>query len=263
MNRMMPARQVASTVIAFALAALGGCVTAPAPVPSPAPPIRAPAPVPSPQQSEPRSARGNPPFYEVLGKRYFVLPSATGYQERGVASWYGPGFHTKQTSNGERFDMYAMTAAHKSLPLPSWVEVTNLRNGRSVTVRVNDRGPFKDGRIIDLSYSAAEKLDMLRDGTTFVEVRALSGAPGAPPEQAAATLNPSAPLFIQWTARQTRTRRFGEQLRAPGYSGRQDTVSRAYRPHRGSRRIRSRARSPRRSRCHRRPLGKRLTESAT
>jgi rare lipoprotein A len=201
MNRMMPALQVASTVIAFALAALSGCASAPAPAPSPAPPARTPAPVPAPQQSEPRSAKGNPPFYEVLGKRYFVLPSAAGYQERGVASWYGPGFHTKQTSNGERFDMYAMTAAHKSLPLPSWVEVKNLRNGRSVTVRVNDRGPFKDGRIIDLSYSAAEKLDMLRDGTTFVEVRALSGAP---PEQAtAATLSPSTPLFIQAGAFQT------------------------------------------------------------
>jgi rare lipoprotein A len=136
-----------------------------------------------------------------MGKRYFVLPSATGYQERGVASWYGPGFHSKQTSNGERFDMYEMTAAHKSLPLPTWVEVTNLRNGRSITVRVNDRGPFKDGRIIDLSYSAAEKLDMLRDGTTFVEVRALSGAP--PIKSSAASLSPSAPLFIQAGAFQT------------------------------------------------------------
>lgn len=123
---------------------------------------------------EPRSARGNPPFYTVLGKRYFVLSTADGYHERGVASWYGPGFHEAQTSNGEPYDMYAMTAAHKTLPLPSYVQVTNLKNGRSVILRVNDRGPFKDGRIIDLSYTAAAKLDMLRAGTAFVEVRALT-----------------------------------------------------------------------------------------
>ncbi|HEY6645197.1 septal ring lytic transglycosylase RlpA family protein [Povalibacter sp.] len=134
---------------------------------------------------EPRSARGNPPFYNVLGKRYFVLPTAEGYLERGVASWYGPGFHEATTSNGEPYDMYAMTAAHKTLPLPSYVQVTNLKNGRSVVLRVNDRGPFKDSRIIDLSYTAAAKLDMLRDGTTFVEVRALT--PGTDTSQIAPT----------------------------------------------------------------------------
>jgi rare lipoprotein A len=191
---MMSARQIAASFMTLAFAALGGCVSSPPPQPTTNPPARVPPPVPSSQPGESRSAKGNPPFYEVLGKRYFVLPSAIGYQERGVASWYGPGFHAKQTSNGERFDMYAMTAAHKSLPLPTWVEVTNLRNGRTVTVRVNDRGPFKDGRIIDLSYSAAEKLDMLRDGTTFVQVRAVSGAPL---ESTAALQSPAAPLFIQ------------------------------------------------------------------
>jgi rare lipoprotein A len=188
-------------IIGCTLAAIAGCASAPAP--RPAPTITPPVPVPPPSQGRPRSAKGNPPFYEVLGKRYFVLPNAEGYQERGVASWYGPGFHKGQTSNGERYDMYAMTAAHKTLPLPTWVEVTNLRNGRSVTVRVNDRGPFKDGRIIDLSYSAAEKLDMLRDGTTFVEVRALTGAPpsaAAPVIPAAATA-----LFVQAGAFQTET----------------------------------------------------------
>jgi len=128
-------------------------------------------------RAEPRSTRGNPPFYDVFGKRYFVLASQEGYVERGVASWYGPGFHQATTSNGERYDMYAMTAAHKTLPLPAYVRVTNLRNGRSVVVRVNDRGPFKDGRIIDLSYTAALKLDMVKEGTTFVEVRALSSSP--------------------------------------------------------------------------------------
>src|SRR5882757_521031 len=94
-------------------------------------------------QLEPLSKHGNPAFYEALGQRYFVMQSATGYVERGVASWYGPGFHTVSTSNGERYDMYGMTAAHKTLPLPTFVQVTNLSNGKSVVVRVNDRGPFK------------------------------------------------------------------------------------------------------------------------
>ena len=91
--------------------------------------------------------------------------------ERGVASWYGPGFHKVRTSTGETYDMYGMTAAHKTLPLPAYVRVTNLQNGRSVVVRVNDRGPFVGNRIIDLSYTAAAKLDMLRNGTAMVEVR--------------------------------------------------------------------------------------------
>ena len=166
-------------------------------------------------RAEPRSKRGNPPFYTVLGRRYFVLDTAEGYHERGVASWYGPGFHASTTSNGERYDMYAMTAAHKTLPLPAFVQVTNLRNGRSVVVRVNDRGPFKDGRIIDLSYTAASKLDFLKDGTTFVEVRALTpaqkAAPPAPP-QAAQT------LFVQAGAFSTEENasRLLERLRGQG-----------------------------------------------
>ena len=122
---------------------------------------------------EPRSVYGNPPSYEVFGKRYYVMASSVGYVERGVASWYGPGFHKERTSVGEPYDMYGMTAAHKSLPLPAYVRVTNLQNGRSCVVRVNDRGPFVGNRIIDLSYTAAAKLDMLRDGTAMVEVRAL------------------------------------------------------------------------------------------
>ena len=125
-----------------------------------------------------RSKRGNPPFYDVLGKRYFVLAKADGYVERGVASWYGPTFHGVSTSMGEPYDMYAMTAAHKTLPLPAYARVTNLKNGSSVVVRINDRGPFVANRIIDLSYTAAAKLDMLREGTTLVEVRALT--PAAP-----------------------------------------------------------------------------------
>ena len=124
-------------------------------------------------RAEPRSRSGNPPFYDVFGKRYYVLSSGVGYIERGVASWYGPGFHKVRTSTGESYDMYAMTAAHKTLPLPAYVRVTNLQNGRSIVVRVNDRGPFVGNRIIDLSYTAASKLDMLRNGTAMVEVRSL------------------------------------------------------------------------------------------
>ena len=115
-----------------------------------------------------------------FGKRYYVLSSSVGYVERGVASWYGPGFHKVRTSIGEPYDMYAMTAAHKTLPLPTYVRVTNLQNGRSVVVRVNDRGPFVDNRIIDLSYTAAAKLDMLRNGTAIVEVRSIDPTAIAP-----------------------------------------------------------------------------------
>jgi rare lipoprotein A len=129
-------------------------------------------------RDEPRSAFGNPPFYYVGTHRYVVLPSAAGYVERGVASWYGTEFHGLRTSTGEPYDMFAMTAAHKTLPLPCFARVTNLANGRSVVVRINDRGPFVANRIIDLSYSAATKLDMIRNGTAFVEVEVLT--PGAP-----------------------------------------------------------------------------------
>ena len=142
---------------------------------------RAPAPQPGGSaelvpRAEPRSASGNPPFYEVGGHRYIVLASAAGYRERGVASWYGPDFHGLQTATGERYDMFAMTAAHKTLPIPCYARVTNLSNGRSVVVRINDRGPFVANRIIDLSYSAARSLDMIRNGTAFVEVETLMPA---------------------------------------------------------------------------------------
>jgi len=128
---------------------------------------------------EPRGTRGNPPFYEVFGKRYYVLASADGFVERGTASWYGPGFHAQATSLGETYDMYAMTAAHKTLPIPAYAEVTNLRNGRKVVVRINDRGPFVGDRIIDLSYTAAAKLDMLLQGTAPVEVRVITARTGS------------------------------------------------------------------------------------
>jgi rare lipoprotein A len=125
-------------------------------------------------RAEARSRYGNGPVYEVLGRRYTVMPSSSGYQERGVASWYGKKFHGNLTSNREVYDMYGMTAAHKTLPLPTYVRVRNLSNNKSITVRVNDRGPFVHNRIIDLSYSAAMKLDMIKDGTSLVEVTAIN-----------------------------------------------------------------------------------------
>jgi rare lipoprotein A len=144
---------------------------------------------------EPRSAHGNPPFYNVLGKRYVVLATADGYLERGVASWYGPTFHGENTSSGEKYDMFAMTAAHKTLPLPCYARVTNLKNGRSVVVRINDRGPFVANRLIDLSYSAAAKLDMLKEGTTLVEVKAISL--DEPDQLTRTAQTPPATLFVQ------------------------------------------------------------------
>jgi peptidoglycan lytic transglycosylase len=143
---------------------------------------------------EPRARFGNPPFYDVFGKRYYVLSSSTAYVERGVASWYGPGFHKIRTSTGEPYDMYGMTAAHKTLPLPAYVRVTNLQNGRSVLVRVNDRGPFVGNRIIDLSYTAAVKLDMLQNGTAMVEVRAID--PSMPARDPFTTASQPAPLLL-------------------------------------------------------------------
>lgn len=125
-------------------------------------------------QPEPKSRYGNGPVYEALGKKYRVMKSSSGYKERGVASWYGTKFHGNLTAMREPYDMYAMTAAHKSLPLPTYVRVRNLRNNKSVVVRVNDRGPFVPNRIIDLSYAAAVKLDMIRDGTCLVEVEAIN-----------------------------------------------------------------------------------------
>jgi rare lipoprotein A len=156
-------------------------------------------------RSEPRSTHGNPPFYDVNGQRFKVLASADNYVERGVASWYGPDFQGHNTSSGEPYDMYGMTAAHKTLPIPCYARVTNLSNGRSVVVRINDRGPFVGNRIVDLSYSAATRLDIVRTGTAFVELRtvgpeALNPAPNTPivaavappPVPSAAVVTPTA-----------------------------------------------------------------------
>ena len=136
--------------------------------------MRVPDAVPRP---EPRSRYGNPPAYVANGRLHRTLRASGGYVERGVASWYGRKFHERPTSSREPYDMFAMTAAHRSLPLPTYVRVTHLGNGRSVVVRVNDRGPFHDGRIIDLSYAAAAKLGLLGPGSGPVEIRAIPTGP--------------------------------------------------------------------------------------
>lgn len=130
-------------------------------------------------KAQPLSDLGNHSPYVVLGKRYRVLPSATGYQATGIASWYGSKFHGRPTSSGQPYDMYRMTAAHRSLPIPSYVEVKNLDNGRRVVVEINDRGPFRDGRIIDLSYAAAVRLGFVHEGVTRVRLEALDPSAGS------------------------------------------------------------------------------------
>lgn len=132
-------------------------------------------------RTEPRSKYGNPESYVVFGQRYHVMKSAKGYRQKGVASWYGSKFHGHRTSSGESYNMYAMTAAHKTLPLPSYVRVTNLENQKSIVVRVNDRGPFHDNRIIDLSYAAAKKLGITANGTGKVQVSHID--PGQKPRR--------------------------------------------------------------------------------
>ncbi|MFT3907492.1 MAG: septal ring lytic transglycosylase RlpA family protein [Steroidobacteraceae bacterium] len=190
----MRAARGAAGVALCCLALLGGCAHRPARRASPLPPLPTnldaiPDAIP---RVETRTRAGNPPFYEINGRRYVVLSSSTGFVERGVASWYGPGFHGLKTAMGEPYDMLGMTAAHPTLPLPTYARVTNLSNGRSVVVRINDRGPFVANRIIDLSYTAAAKLDMIRSGTAFVEVRALE--PGEPLAPSQNTLDAPVPI---------------------------------------------------------------------
>ena len=185
------ARACAATLTLALLAGCGGgtyhSTVRPASEAAPAPVAIEGGPV-----TAPRSDRGNPPFYDVLGKRYYVLASSEGYREKGIASWYGRDFHGLSTSSGETYDMHGLTAAHTTLPIPTWVEVTNLSNGKKVTVKVNDRGPFVANRLIDLSYAAALELGMIRTGTARVEVRALGGAP-APSVAGASTPVDAAP----------------------------------------------------------------------
>ncbi|MBK1734023.1 hypothetical protein CKO15_01740 [Halorhodospira abdelmalekii] len=144
----------------------------------------------------PRSRYGNPDSYEVFGETYHVMDSAEGFAQRGYASWYGTQFHGRRTSSGTPYDMYAMTAAHRELPLPTWVEVINLENDRRIVVKVNDRGPFvdTDRRVIDLSYAAAVRLDMADQGTAPVKIRVLeagaSDSDGGHEQQHAAETRP-------------------------------------------------------------------------
>jgi rare lipoprotein A len=125
-------------------------------------------------KAEPLSRIGNKPTYTVFGKKYYVMQKRKKYVAVGIASWYGTQFHQRRTSNGELYNMLGMTAAHRNLPLPTYVQVSNLENGRKVIVKVNDRGPFNSNRLIDLSYAAAKKLGMEGRGTALVEVKALN-----------------------------------------------------------------------------------------
>ena len=154
---------------------------------------------------EPPSAYGNHSPYEVFGQTYRVLPTAEGYAERGIASWYGTKFHGRPTSSGEPYDMYHITAAHRSLPLPTWAEVTRIDTGKTIIVRINDRGPFHPDRIIDLSWAAAVKLDMVDAGTAPVKVRAITfdDSPGLTPRPA------RVPVFVQVGAFSDRDRARG------------------------------------------------------
>lgn len=136
------------------------------------------------------SRYGNPVSYTVLGKTYTLAPACKGYHDRGIASWYGAQFHGGRTSDGETYDMYTMTAANKVVPIPCYARVTNLQNGKSVIVKINDRGPFVDNRLIDLSYAAASRLDMLGKGTALVDVQAVTPGETAPPATIAAATPP-------------------------------------------------------------------------
>ena len=124
--------------------------------------------------TSPTSQKGD--YYTVAGKRYYPIASSSGFVQRGLASWYGGQFHGRLTSNGERYNMYGRTAAHKTLPFNTYVRVTNLRNGRKTIVRINDRGPFVSGRIIDLTYTSAHELAMVEDGVVPVKIEALGYA---------------------------------------------------------------------------------------
>lgn len=146
-------------------------------------------------RDEPLARYGNHSPYEVFGKKYHVLPSSKGYREQGIASWYGSKFHGRRTSSGEPYDMHLATAAHKSLPLPTYAEVTNLDNGRKVIVKINDRGPFKHDRLIDLSYGAALRLGMTGTGTARVDVRVIDVSEEQPVLTAAADPDPAYPAM--------------------------------------------------------------------
>lgn len=153
-------------------------------------------------RDEPKSRYGNPDSYVVAGRRYHVRDSAAGYVAEGLASWYGRKFHGRRTSSGEAYNMYRLSAAHRTLPLPTYARVTNLENGRSVVLKINDRGPFHGDRLIDLSYAAATRLGVVASGTARVRVRALTpdsgGSPPAPADTGAGdAASPGGAVFVQ------------------------------------------------------------------
>ncbi|HUA79832.1 MAG TPA: septal ring lytic transglycosylase RlpA family protein [Dyella sp.] len=175
---------------------------------------------------EPRSLYGNKSPYSVLGRTYSVLPSARGYDERGIASFYGSKFHGYKTSSLEDYDMYKFTAASKVLPLPSYARVTNLENGKSVVVRVNDRGPFHENRVIDLSYAAAVKIGIWPKGTGLVEVQGIDPSAPSPAQEApppplvTATPDHSPSIYLQVGAfsDQANAERVAAQLRVANFA---------------------------------------------
>lgn len=190
-------------LILAALVLGAGCATKGVPEPS-----RPDAPPPAPRRgvSEPTLRP-----YTVLGQTYHPIPTADGFVEEGVASWYGPQFHSKRTASGEVYNMYELTAAHRILPMQTKIRVTTLENGRSVVLRVNDRGPFVKDRIVDLSYKAAQELDMVRAGTARVRVEALGRWPGGIPGR----------FFVQVGAFSMRdnANRLIHKIRDSGYPG--------------------------------------------
>ena len=234
LDRIGSARWCTAIVAVLLSVAAGGCARHPAPSFDAAAARRA-------ILDPPRSQSGNPPFYEVFGQRHFVLDSAVGYRRTGIASWYGEQFHGLATSSGDTYDMYGLTAAHTTLPIPTWVEVTHLGNGKRVIVKVNDRGPFRDNRIIDLSYGAAETLGMVAEGTARVEVRVLGvpavgepgpqdtafaaidadpgGASSAPPSEAGPAARAAYRIYLQAGAftQQDGAARLADELQTAGY----------------------------------------------
>ncbi len=176
-------------------------------------------PVPKP---EARALYGNKSPYTVRGQTYKVLPNARGYYERGIASFYGNKFHGYKTSSLEDYDMYAFTAASKTLPLPSYARVTNLENGKSVVVRVNDRGPFHANRVIDLSYVAAIKIGIWRKGTGLVEVRGIDPTQGVqelpPPPVVTAHAHPGIYLQVGAFSDADNAQRVADQLRRANFA---------------------------------------------
>ncbi|MBR9910501.1 MAG: septal ring lytic transglycosylase RlpA family protein [Gammaproteobacteria bacterium] len=169
-------------------------------------------------REEVRGPAGNKSPYTVMGKTYWVMEDSTGFTQEGVASWYGTKFHGRQTSNGELYSMYGMTAAHKTLPIPSYVRVTNLQNGRQVVVRVNDRGPFLHDRIIDLTYAGASKLGFLKHGTAPVRIEVVEPGQNIGTATAAATTMATATAIAQPQPQPTVLASRNEELPAPEYA---------------------------------------------